>query len=312
MTEFDEKYLQCRSGPLTARGIQILQLNLGYQCNMTCKHCHIEAGPHRTELMSIDVINRALSIAVDYDVGTLDLTGGAPELNPHIRYLIREAGKINRHIIVRTNLTILFEEGMEDLPEFYSGHEVEIVASLPHYTKDTVDKIRGISAFEKSIKALKKLNSIGYGIHPDKKRLNLVYNPMGAFLPSSQKELEEQYKKELQSAFGIQFNRLYTFANMPIGRFKDFLIRSNNLNKYMDKIRSAFNPDTLENIMCRRLISIGWDGTLYDCDFNQILGLTVDINCPDHIRDFDYGLLAERRIMTDNHCFACTAGQGST
>jgi len=312
MTEFDEKYIQCRSGPLTALGIHILQLNLGYQCNMTCKHCHIEAGPHRTELMSMDVINKALSIVEDYNVGTLDLTGGAPELNPHIRYLISEAGKINRHIIVRTNLTIFFEEGMEDLPEFYSGHEVEIVASLPHYTKDTVDKIRGISAFEKSIKALKQLNSLGYGIHPDKKLLNLVYNPMGAFLPSSQKELEEQYKKELQSAFGIQFNRLYTFANMPIGRFKDFLIRSNNLNKYTDKIKSAFNPDTLEDIMCRRLISIGWDGTLYDCDFNQILGLTVDINCPDHIRDFNYGLLAERRIMTDNHCFACTAGQGST
>jgi len=311
MTEFDEKYIQCRSGPLTALGIHILQLNLGYQCNMTCKHCHIEAGPHRTELMSMDVINKALSIAEDYDVGTLDLTGGAPELNPHIKYLIREAVKINRHIIVRTNL-IFSEKGMEDFPEFYSGHEVEIVASLPHYTKDTVDKIRGISAFEKSIKALKQLNSLGYGIHPDKKLLNLVYNPMGAFLPSSQKELEEQYKKELQSAFGIQFNRLYTFANMPIGRFKDFLIRSNNLNKYTDKIKSAFNPDTLEDIMCRRLISIGWDGTLYDCDFNQILGLTVDINCPDHIRDFNYGLLAERRIMTDNHCFACTAGQGST
>jgi radical SAM/Cys-rich protein len=279
---------------------------------MTCKHCHIEAGPRRTELMSIDVINKALSIAEDYNVGTLDLTGGAPELNPHIRYLIREAVKINRHIIVRTNLTIFFEEGMEDFPEFYGRHEVEIVASLPHYTKDTVDKIRGINAFEKSIKALKKLNSLGYGLDTDKKRLNLVYNPMGAFLPSSQKELEEQYKKELQSAFGIQFNRLYAFANMPIGRFKDFLIRSNNLNKYMDKIRSAFNPDTLEDLMCRRLISIGWDGTLYDCDFNQILGLTVDINCPDHIMDFDYGLLAERRIMTDNHCFACTAGQGST
>jgi len=312
MTDFDEKYLQYRSGPLNARGIQILQLNLGYQCNMTCKHCHIEAGPHRTELMSMDVINKALSIAEDYNIGTLDLTGGAPELNPHIKYLILEAGKINRHIIVRTNLTIFFEEGMEDFPEFYSGHEVEIIASLPHYTKDTVDKIRGITSFEKSIKAIKKLNSLGYGIHPDKKRLNLVYNPMGAFLPSSQKELEEQYKKELQSAFGVQFNRLYAFANMPIGRFEDFLIRSNNLNKYMGKIRGAFNPDTLEDLMCRRLISIGWDGTLYDCDFNQILGLTVDINCPDHIRDFDYGLLSERRIVTENHCFACTAGQGST
>jgi len=199
--------------------------------------------------MSMDVINKALSIAEDYDVGTLDLTGGAPELNPHITYLIREAGKIKRHIIVRTNLTVFFEEGMEDLPEFYSRHDVEIVASLPHYTKDMVDKIRGISAFEKSIKALKKLNSLGYGIDPDKKLLNLVYNPIGAFLPSSQKELEEQYKKELQSAFGIQFNRLYTFANMPIGRFKDFLIRSNNLNKYMDKIKGAFNPDTLR-ILC--------------------------------------------------------------
>jgi radical SAM/Cys-rich protein len=309
MTNFENKILEIQSEPLRSNGIKILQLNLGYKCNMTCKHCHIEAGPHRDELMGKDVIDMVLNIIKKHDIGILDLTGGAPELNPHMKYLVQEAWKLNSHIIARSNLTVFFEDGMEDYPEFYSEHDVEIIASLPHYTKESVDRVRGNETFRKSIEALRKLNTLGYGTS---RQLHLVYNPMGAFLPSSQKELEEQYKKELYSNFNIIFNHLYTFANMPIGRFKEFLVRTNNLSKYTETIQSAFNPVTLDGLMCRHLISVGWDGTLYDCDFNQVLGLTVDIDCPDHIREFNYALLAERKIVTDEHCFACTAGQGST
>lgn len=312
MTKFEKKVIESKSEPLTAACIKILQLNLGYKCNMTCKHCHVDAGPHRTELMSREIIDAALGIAGDFNIKTLDLTGGAPELNPHLKYIVSEARKLNRHIIVRTNLSIFFEKGTEELPEFYSENEVEVVASLPHYTKDSVDRVRGAGAFQKSIKALQKLNSLGYGNQSGKKQLHLVYNPIGAFLPPSQKELEEQYKRELSSSSGVVFNSLYTFANMPIGRFREFLVRSHNLDKYVEKIESAFNPFTLDGLMCRYIISVGWDGTLYDCDFNQVLGLTVDIDCPEHISDFDYDLLAKRKIVTDNHCFACTAGQGST
>ncbi len=311
MPDFEKKILEVQSGPLRAGGIKILQLNLGYRCNMSCKHCHIEASPFRNEVMGKEVVDSALSVFKNHDIDILDLTGGAPELSPHFRFLIQEASALSRHIIVRSNLTVFFEEGLKDLPEFYSEHSVEVIASLPHYTEDGVNRVRGSTAFQKSIEALRKLNSLGYG-KDDKRRIHLVYNPMGAFLPSSQKELEEQYKRELDSNFGIVFNRLYTFANMPIGRFKDFLLRSRNFDKYIETVKRTFNPGTLDSLMCRYLISVGWDGNLYDCDFNQILGLPVDKSCPIHIRDFNYSSLAGRRIVTDNHCFVCAAGQGST
>jgi radical SAM/Cys-rich protein len=312
MTEFEGKILEVQSEPLRSREIQILQLNLGYRCNMACKHCHIDAGPFRNEVMEKDIIDESLNIAREYNIGTIDLTGGAPELNPSFKYLLKEAKKLKRHIIVRSNLTVFLEEGMEDMPEFYSEHNVDIVASLPHYTEDGVDRVRGDMVFQKSIEALGRLNILGYGQYADKKQLNLVYNPMGAFLPSSQRELEEQYKRELYSAFGIVFNRLFTFANMPIGRFKSFLVRSGNYDRYMESVKHAFNRDTLNGLMCRYLISVGWDGRLYDCDFNQILGLSVEKSCRTHIGDFHYSALAERKIVTGNHCFVCTAGQGST
>jgi radical SAM/Cys-rich protein len=311
MKDFEQKVLSVQSGPLRAKGIKILQLNLGYRCNMVCKHCHVDAGPRRTEIMDKEIIEKALHIAKEYSIGTIDLTGGAPELNPDFTYLIQKAKKFNIHITVRSNLTIFYEKGFEYLPEFYSEHDIEVIASLPHYTQESVDRVRGEQTFRKSIEALKKLNSLGYGNDNDKKQLHLVYNPMGAFLPSSQSELEEQYKRELQS-FGVVFNKLYTFANMPIGRFKDFLKRSNNYDTYMDKVRKAFNPDTLDGVMCRYLISVGWDGILYDCDFNQILGMPLGVDFPDHINNFDYDIISGRRIVTDNHCFACSAGQGST
>ncbi len=311
MSEIEEKIREIQSEPLRASGIRTLQMNLGYQCNMACKHCHIDAGPGRTELMGKEIVEAALRIAEDCGIETLDLTGGAPELNPHFRFLIRQAKKSGRKVIVRSNLTIFFEEGMEDLPDFYAEHDTEITASLPHYTEAGTDRVRGTGTFSRSIEALRKLNSLGYGFTGGKK-LNLVYNPLGAFLPACQSELEEHYKKALRSLFGITFNRLYTFANMPVGRFGDFLERSNSLKRYMEKAKSLFNPETLNYLMCRYLISIGWDGKIYDCDFNQMLGLTVNGGCSPHIRDFDYAKLAGRKIVTGSHCFVCTAGQGST
>lgn len=311
MTGFEEKLLEVGAAPLSAGGIKIMQLNLGYRCNMACKHCHIEAGPSRREVMGRDTIDHALAAVQECGIETIDLTGGAPELNPLFRFIVEKASSLNRHVISRSNLTVFFEEGYADLPEFYAGHGVEVIASLPHYTEDGVGRVRGSDAFHKSIEALKKLNSLGYG-KSEERKIHLVYNPMGAFLPSSQNELEEQYRRELYTRFGILFNRLYTFANMPIGRFKEFLTRSRNFEKYMETVKGAFNPATLDGLMCRYLISVRWDGKLYDCDFNQMISLPVDKGRPQHIKDFDYTALAGRKIVTDDHCFVCTAGQGST
>jgi radical SAM/Cys-rich protein len=310
MIGFERKVFEVQNDLLRADGIKLLQLNICYKCNMACKHCHVEAGPGKPEFMSRDIIETALEVLKSHPIESLDITGGAPELHPDFLYIVKQARQSGRHVVTRTNLTIFFEDGMENIPDFYAENEVEVVASLPHYTETGVDRVRGEGTFSKSIKALKKLNMLGYG-KEEKKQLHLVYNPMGAFLPSSQKELENQYKKEL-SPYGIVFNRLYTFANMPLGRFREFLVRTGNLNTYMNSLQAAFNPCTLTGLMCRYIVSVGWDGTLYDCDFNQMLGLTVDIECPDHIKDFDYAALARRKIITDNHCYVCTAGQGST
>jgi radical SAM/Cys-rich protein len=309
---FEEKILTAKSEPLKAQTIDILQVNVGYKCNMTCKHCHVQAGNNRNEIMSRENIEAVLRVLKENDIKTLDITGGAPELNPHFTYLVEEAKKTNRHVIARSNLTIFFEPGMEYLPEFYRDNAVEIVASLPYYIESDVDRVRGNGTFQKSIKALQRLNSLGYGNDSTGLKLNLVYNPPGAFLPPEQGTLEEEYKRELDKRFGIHFNSLYTFTNMPIGRFRDYLVRSKNLEKYMQRLKAAFNPETLGSLMCRYLISVGWDGTVYDCDFNQVLGLSVYNDCPQHIRDFDYSRLCGRKIIVDDHCFGCTAGQGST
>lgn len=310
--QFRDKILTIQSEPLISNGVEILQVNLGYRCNMSCKHCHIEAGPHRKEEMAKDTIDVVLRVLRENDISTLDITGGAPELNPHFRYLVEEARTIGCHVIVRTNLTIFFETGMEDLPEFYRDSSVEVVGSLPHYIENDVDRVRGNGAFQKSIKALERLSRLGYGNGSSDSKLNLVYNPAGAFLAPSQKTLEEDYRRELRRRFGISFDNLYTFANMPIGRFMDYLIRSKNLEKYMEKLISAFNPETLSGVMCRYLISVGWDGMLYDCDFNQILGLNLDSKYPRCITDFNYSRLFQRKIIVRDHCYGCTAGQGST
>jgi radical SAM/Cys-rich protein len=308
---FEEKVLDVRGGPLMATRIDVLQVNLGFSCNMACKHCHVEAGPARKEMMGEETVAHVLPALAEGDIPALDLTGGAPELNPHFRELVLKARDIDRRVVARTNLTIFFEDGMEDLPEFYAGNGVELVASLPYYMESGVDRVRGSGAFQKSIEALRCLNSLGYGVEGGR-TLNLVYNPPGAFLPPGQEALEADYKNELKRNFGVTFTSLFTFTNMPIGRFKDFLRLSGNLDGYMDKLHSAFNPSILDGLMCRHLLSVGWDGRLYDCDFNLVLGLPVDEECPGHISDFDYDKLAGRKIRVGDHCFGCTAGQGST
>jgi len=308
---FKDKIVSVLPGPLHAFGIEVLQLNLGYKCNMACKHCHVQAGPDRKEMMDDPTIAEVLRVLEESGIKTLDITGGAPEMHPGFVSLVEQAKQLGCHVIARSNLTIFFEQGREDLFEFYNSNHVEIIASLPYHNQAGVDRIRGAGAFQKSIAALQKLNSLGYGATQTKK-LNLVYNPGGAFLPSSQGALEEEYRKALKRDFDISFHSLYTFANMPIGRFREFLIRSGNFDAYMKKLHDAFNPETLSGIMCRRIVSVGWDGGLYDCDFNQMIGLRVLDGYPRTLRDFDPHLLANRQIAVDDHCYGCTAGQGST
>ncbi len=310
--KFADKIQSVRSAPLRAQEIEILQVNLGYRCNMTCKHCHVSGGPARQEIMDGGTAEQVLRVFQDNPLETLDITGGAPELNPALRMLVTESRKIGRRVIVRTNLTILLEEGKNEFFEFYRSQGVELIASLPYYLEDGVDRVRGDGAFVKSIKALKILNSLGYGIAFSGPPLSLVYNPQGMFLAPSQCVLETEYKKELQHRFGISFTRLYTFANMPIGRFRDFLVRTGNLDRYRERLSSAFNPAILDGVMCRRLVNVGWDGKLYDCDFNQILGLPTVSGVPHHISNFDYAALSRRTITVDDHCYGCSAGQGST
>ncbi len=308
---FNTRVLSTQKEPLKAIEVSTLQVNMGYRCNLACKHCHIEAGPSRTEAMDRKTVDLVLLALSNSNISTLDITGGAPELNPYCRFLITEARKLGKSVIVRSNLAVFYEDGMADLPRFFRDHDVELVASLPYYREDNVDRVRGIGTFTKCIAALRQLNGLGYG-GSDELTLNLVYNPPGAFLAPDQKNMETEYKKELKKQFNINFTRLYAFTNMPIGRFRDFLSRTGNLTAYMDKLSCAFNPATLDNLMCRRLVSVAWDGRLYDCDFNQVLGTTINSGTPAHIRDFDLSALAQRAIAVYDHCFGCTAGQGST
>ena len=311
-SKFREKILSTRQEPLRATGIQILQVNSGYSCNMACRHCHVEAGPNRPEMMDSGTINEVLRVLNENRIGVLDITGGAPELNPGFRFLVKEARHIGCHVISRSNLTIFFEKGMEDLFDFYERNGVELIASLPYYREAEVDAVRGPGTFRKSMEALSKLNSLGYGKVLSGKKLHLVYNPHGAFLPPSQASMEEVYRKELKRSFDLDFNSLYSFANMPIGRFRNFLIRLGYYNGYMKGLYAAFNSQTLAGIMCRSQVNVGWNGVLYDCDFNQMLGCRIPDPYPNTIRDFDYNRLAEREITVDDHCYGCTAGQGST
>ncbi|MFA5111877.1 MAG: arsenosugar biosynthesis radical SAM (seleno)protein ArsS [Desulfobaccales bacterium] len=297
---------------LKADRINILQVNLGWRCNQACKHCHLLAGPQRPEQMARDTIEEIIRVVKRWSIPTVDLTGGAPELNPHYEYLVERLDQLGTHILTRCNLTILLEPGKEHLPEFFRDHRVELVCSLPYYQEDLVDRLRGAGVFQKSLDALRRLNRVGYGEADPDLKLNLMYNPAGAYLPPEEAALEAVYRRELAERHQIRFHRLLTLLNMPIGRFKEFLERSKNYERYMGKLVSGFNPATVAGLMCRSLISVAWDGRLFDCDFNQALDLPLLPGLPQTIREFDPEALATRPIRLGDHCYGCTAGLGSS
>ena len=309
---FDARMRATGLNPLFATGLRTFQINVGKMCNQVCAHCHVDAGPDRKEIMTRETMALCLDALARTDAPIVDLTGGAPEMNPDFRWLVDQVIGLGRHVIDRSNLTILVTNGFTDLPEFLAKREVEITASLPYYLDKQTDAQRGDHVFEKSISALKRLNELGYGRPDTGLTLNLVYNPIGAYLPPKQAAIEADYKRELDRRYGIGFNELYTVTNIPINRFLDFLIESGNYAGYMQKLAGAFNPDAAKTVMCRTTLSIGWDGGLYDCDFNQMLDLNVNHGLPAHIRDFDPESLSNREICIGNHCYGCTAGAGSS
>jgi len=297
---------------LRASAIETLQVNVGKLCNQACKHCHVDASPSRTEIMTRETVDLVLDAIRKFRFKTVDITGGAPELNPSFRYLVAEARSRGSHVIVRHNLTVLFEPGQTDLPEFFRDQGVEIISSLPYFLEQQTDAQRGKGVFTKSIQALRRLNEIGYGLEGGELRLNLVYNPVGAFLPPPQANIEADFKRELRTRYDVSFNQLYTITNMPIKRFLEYLRRSGNEERYRRKLIAAFNPQTVPGLMCRTLISVDWTGRLYDCDFNQMLDLGVSSELPQSIADWDPAEFTSRRIVTGPHCFGCTAGLGSS
>ena len=299
--------------PLKPTNIDILQINVGKMCNQVCKHCHVDAGPDRKEIMTRETMELCLDILSKYDIKTVDLTGGAPEMNPHFRWFVEELSKLGKHIIDRCNLTIIrANKKYYDLPEFFALHQIEVVSSLPHYTPGRTDRQRGDGVFQKSIDALKMLNEVGYGKAGTGLELNLVYNPTGAFLPGDQAQLEKDYKRVLMQDFGIEFNQLFAITNLPVSRFLDYLVASNNYEAYMEKLIEAFNPAAAAGVMCRNTISVSWDGYLYDCDFNQMLDIKVSPEHSQHLSNFDFDALSKRSVIIDQHCFGCTAGAGSS
>lgn len=293
----------------TVKNPSTLQVNVGRLCNLKCKHCHVEAGPDRKEIMSKEALQACLDVFKKYGFKTMDITGGAPEMNPYIEWFIEESAKIAEKVIVRTNLVILLTEKYKHMPELFRDNKVTVVCSLPFYTKKTADIQRGDGVFDKSIEALKVLNQLGYGMNPELE-LDIVFNPAGAFLPPSQEEMTKLYRERLYSQHGIVFNNLFTITNNPLGRFSDFLDKTGNLEEYMYKLYYSFNPATVENMMCRDQVSVSWDGGLYDCDFNQAAGIKVE--GIDNIFDLRDGNLDVRKIKTGKHCYACTAGAGSS
>jgi len=314
------RYLKSTDFPsIRRRAVQALQVNLGYTCNQSCVHCHVNAGPNRTEQMDRDTIDLVLDALATKGIPSLDITGGAPELNPHFRYLVAQARDIGAHVIDRCNLTVLVEPGQEDTAEFLAAHRVEIVASLPCYLQDNVDRQRGKGVFDKSLQVLRRLNELGYGVS-EQLPLSLVYNPQGPSLPPAQAALEASYRKLLGERYGIRFTRLLTLANMPIARFGSMLISQGKLLEYVQLLRDAHRPENLNHVMCRTLVSVDWQGFLYDCDFNQMLGLPLREFGADgrpchgriHLSDWMAMDLEDNPIVVAEHCYGCTAGQGSS
>jgi len=300
--------------PATRRArLSTLQVNLGYRCNQSCLHCHVNAGPNRTEAMDSATTDTVLDVLREARIATLDLTGGAPELNPHFRRLVSAARAMGVRVIDRCNLTILFEPGQEDLAAFLADESVEVVASMPCYSIERVDRQRGEGVFDKSIAALQQLNALGYGVPGTGKVLNLVYNPQGPVLPPEQTQLQADYKRELGEHFGIVFNELFALANMPIQRFGSTLVTKGEFKPYMDLLKASFQTANLEAVMCKTLVSVDWQGFLYDCDFNQMLGLPLPAaHARPHLRDLLHTELQGRTVHVADHCYGCTAGQGSS
>ena len=302
--------------PMKPAHIDVLQVNIGKLCNQTCAHCHVDAGPDKkAENMSRENLEKCLNILQTTDISTVDITGGAPEMNPNFRWFVESVRKLGKKVMVRCNLTIILaNKKYHDLPDFFAKNQVHVVSSLPSFSKMRTDAQRGEGVFEDSIKALQLLNAVGYGMENSGLVLDLVHNPTGAFLQGQQAELEREFKQQLSRRYGISFNQLYVITNMPISRFLDFLLESNNYEEYMNTLVTAFNPQVVGNVMCRSMISVGWDGQLYDCDFNQMLNLRI--NSPTgkrpHLDDFDIKDISERNIVLNQHCYGCTAGSGSS
>lgn len=299
-------------GLLRPTRIEIFQVNVGKLCNQSCAHCHVDAGPDRKEEnMSRENFERCLDILARYDIPTVDITGGAPELNPHFRWFVEECRKLGKHIMDRCNLTVIVSnKKYHDLPDFFAENKVEVVSSLPHYSALRTDSQRGDGVFEDSVKALQMLNAVGYGKEGTGLKINLVYNPTGTFLPGNQAALEAEFKRQLKRKHDVDFNNLYAITNMPISRFLEYLLETGNYETYMQTLLDAFNPSAVAGVMCRNTISVSWDGYLYDCDFNQMLDLKVAGK--NHIRDFDLAELESRDIVLNQHCYGCTAGAGSS
>jgi radical SAM/Cys-rich protein len=309
---FEEALQDAGLYPLRPTGIEILQINVGKKCNQTCRHCHVDAGPDRTEMMSDDVVDRCLEIIETTDIPTIDITGGAPELHRRWREIVVRSRAAGKHVIDRCNLTITLLPNYAYLPEFFAEHRVEIAASLPHYRPKQTDSQRGDGVFEESIEALRRLNALGYGRAGTGLVLNLVTNPVGTFLPGDQQTLELEWKRQLMRRYGIEFNGLFTITNLPISRFLEFLEAEGRTQEYLERLANAFNPAAASGVMCRNTISVGWDGVLYDCDFNQMLEMPVAEGAPRTVFDFDIAELQRRDIVLGPHCFGCTAGAGSS
>lgn len=310
--EFEARLAGHGLHPLKARGIHVLQVNVGKLCNQTCRHCHVDAGPDRTEVMSRDTMALCLRALELGSIPTLDITGGAPELNPELPWLIRQARPKAHRILLRCNLTVLLTGSLRELPQFLASHGVEVVASLPHYRSLGTDRQRGEGVFARSIEALKMLNAAGYAMPGTGLRLTLVTNPVGAFLPASQASLEREWKRELERQHGVRFDQLLCLTNMPISRFLEWLEESGNLDAYVERLEARFNPAAAQGVMCRDMLSVAWDGRLYDCDFNQMLELPIEAEGVSHIGDYVHAQLSRRSVVVGRHCYGCTAGAGSS
>jgi radical SAM/Cys-rich protein len=298
--------------PVRAAGIDILQINLGYRCNLECRHCHVQAGPKRPEAMPLGIMEQCLDVLKNHAISVVDITGGSPELHPRFRWFLQECASLKRRVLVRSNGVILLEKEYEEFLDLYAGNGIEVVISLPHLDPRVTNRQRGEGVFTRLVEVMQRLNDRGYGQEGSGLVLDLVHNPAGAYLPGSQAGLESAYRQTFRERYGLRFNHLFCITNMPVGRYLDYLIKTENYSEYMRSLIRAFNPASLTGIMCKSTVSVGWDGRLYDCDFNQMLGLTINHGAPHHISTFEMGSLACRQIVIGDHCYGCTAGSGSS